>query len=450
MTTLTLPLPQARPIVNETDRRFVSLFTGAGGLDIGLEQAGWTSVAVIEMDADAVGTLREAVADRPPVAGADEPLILDRRIEDVPPADLRRSLGLKKGELPLLAGGPPCQPFTTHGLRQSISDARASGVWPAYLQYVDEFKPKALVIENVDGLLSAALRHRPLALRANKKLLEDPLERKGAFLLWLVGELSRRGYTLTWGLAEAADYGVAQLRQRSIIIGVRGQNPCFLPAPQFGGPGMPRYRTLRDALAEVGDLGPVQPLSERKRAVYEVVPPGGNWRDLPEDLQRETMGRAHLAEGGKSGWWRRLAWDSPTPTILGMPDHSSTALIHPDETRCLSVAECAAAQSFPPGTRFAGTPRSQYQQIGNAVPPRLGKAIGERLDAFLRGDAGEVPEVAEWRKSSANRRIGTHGWVVVKRGQKPRLTLNVKVRPDHVWNQLGEETDIDFAGNRAQ
>jgi DNA (cytosine-5)-methyltransferase 1 len=427
------------------DRRFLSLFSGAGGLDLGLEEAGWLPIAAVEMDADAVGTLALAARRRSKVSDEPEPLIFTNKIEDVPPHRLRRDLGLKKGELALMAGGPPCQPFTTHGLRQSITDARAVGVWPTYLQYVDEFQPKALVIENVDGLLSAALRHRPLVLRGNAKIAVDPQERKGSFLLWLLKELAVRGYTITWGLAEAADYGVPQFRQRSIIIGVRGSNPCFLPAGEFGGVGQPPYRTLRQALKTVTELGAVQPLSERKRAVYARVPPGGNWRDLPEAIQRESMGRAHLASGGKSGWWRRLAWDAPSPTILGMPDHSSTALVHPEEIRCLSVAECAAAQSFPADIEFAGSPRSQYQQIGNAVPPLLGRAVGKQISQHLEGIQTQTPPIPDWRKTSANRRIGTHGWVVVTKGRKPRLTVNVKVRQDHVWADMGKENAFEFA-----
>ena len=373
------------PLDPRSGRRFLSLFTGAGGLDLGLEEAGWEPLAAIEMDPDSIHTLELAARRREKMGSAAEPLLLCQKIENVPAAGLRKRLGLKKGELPLLAGGPPCQPFTTHGLRQSISDLRASGVWPSYLEYVDEFRPKALVIENVDGLLSAALVHRPLALRGKAKIMEDPHERKGAFLLWLVKELTARGYTLTWGLAEAADYGVPQLRQRSIIIGVRSARPCFLPPREFGGEGQPAYRTLHQALQYVTALGPIQPLSERKRAVYELIPPGGNWRDLPESVQRDTMGKAHLATGGKSGWWRRLGWDNPTPTILGMPDHSSTALVHPEQSRCLSVAECAAAQSFPASVEFAGSSRSQYQQIGNAVPPLLGLALGRQLNRYLAG-----------------------------------------------------------------
>lgn len=425
-------------------RGFVSLFSGAGGLDAGLERAGWLPLAQVEMDEDAAATLELAARRRSKDPEAVETRVYQAPIELVDPDSLRRSLGLRRGQLALLAGGPPCQPFTTHGLRQSIHDERASSVWPTYLQYVDAFRPKALLIENVDGLLSAAIDHRPLNARGKEAppMTED--EMKGSFLRWLLTELASRGYATSWGVAEAADYGAPQMRQRSLIIGVRGRNPIFLPAATHGGPGQPPFLTLRDALKNVRELGPVQPLSARKRAVYELIPPGGNWRDLPVELQAQTMGKAHLAEGGKSGWWRRLAWDAPAPTILGMPDHSSTALIHPTEVRCLSVNECAALQTFAAETEFAGSPRSQYQQIGNAVPVVLAEAVGRQLAAELRttGSRLRIPDEPRWRQSSSNRRVGTHGWVLPSSSGEPTFSLRVKVRPDHIWAAAGVGTVV--------
>lgn len=222
------------------------------------------------------------------------------------------------------------------------------------------------------------------------------------------------------------------MRQRAILLGILGDEPCFLPAPTHGRPGLPGYRTLRDALTGVEELGPIQPLSERKRQVYDLIPPGGNWRDLDDRARRETMGAAYFAEGGRSGWWRRLAWDLPSPTILGMPDHSSTALVHPDESRCLSVNECAAIQTFPVGTQFGGKPRSQYQQIGNAVPVLLGRALGQQVHEFISGKRHPFPKSPGWRKQSANRRVGTHGWGVPS-ARGVEYTLIAKPRPDHVW-----------------
>jgi DNA (cytosine-5)-methyltransferase 1 len=409
--------------------RAVSLFSGAGGLDLGLEAGGWHVLAQVEMHPDCVETLRLQA-----VRKVDPPVIVPERIEDARPLSLLRRLKLKKGDLDLLAGGPPCQPFTTSGLRQGLNDPRLSSLFPAYFKFVSTYLPKTLLIENVDGMLSAALRHRPLASRGKEHppLVAD--EQKGSFLKWFLGRLVKLGYSVTWGVTEAADYGVPQMRQRAILIGVRGDEPCYLPPPLNGRPGLTPYRTLRDALSTVTELGPVQPLSVRKREVYARVPVGGNWRDLPDELRRATMGAAYAAQGGKSGWWRRLSWDLPAPTILGMPDHSSTALIHPDEVRCLSVNECAAIQTFH-GVRFAGSARSQYQQIGNAVPVLMGQRLGEHIRRFLAGERTDPPTPPPWRQESANRRIGTHGWVTPTKGGA-RYCLNVTVRDDHIWKQV--------------
>jgi DNA (cytosine-5)-methyltransferase 1 len=414
-------------------RSVVSLFSGAGGMDIGLEDAGWSVLAQVEADADAAETLRAHV-----LRSGSTCRVIASKIEEVDPCALRTSLGLRRGELALIAGGPPCQPFTTTGLRRALNDARAVSLFPRYLEFVAEFRPRALLLENVDGMLSAALKHRPLIERGpeSPRLVED--ERKGSFLRWLIEQLGSQGYSVSWGVVEAADYGVPQMRQRAILIGVRGDAPCYMPNPTHGRPGLPAYQTLRSALASVQELGPVQPLSERKQEVYRRVPSGGNWRDLPVRAQRATMGAAFFAEGGKSGWWRRLSWDHPAPTLLGMPDHSSTALVHPDEVRCLSVNEYAAVQTFPPNMTFAGRPRSQYQQIGNAVPPRLAMQLGLQLARHLDGDRDGLPLPPAWRQLSSNRRIGTHGWALVKRDQI-KYHLHVKVREDHVWAQAQQE-----------
>lgn len=422
----------------ERSRRVVSLFSGIGGLDLGLEATGWQVLAQVEMDFTCVETLRRHAA-RAHSACA----IHHSRIEDVQPAVLRRELKLQQGELELLAGGPPCQPFTTTGLRQAISDRRASTAFPSYLGFVAEFLPRALLIENVDGMLSAALVHRPLVLRGTGKIPLSRDENKGSFLHWLLHELVSLGYSISWGVAEAADYGVPQRRQRAVLIGTRGGDPCFLPSPTHGPEGIAPVRTLRDALRGTDPNSPVQPLSLRKRRVFDLIPPGGNWRSLSKRTRQATMGAAFLAEGGKGGWWRRLSWDAPAPTILGMPDHSSTALIHPDETRCLSVAECAALQSFPARFEFSGSSRAQYQQIGNAVPPLLGEALGRVLAEHLQGIRHLPPPVPRWRRESANRRIGTHGWVVPgERG--PMFHFHVRVRDDHVWAAAERQQHLSF------
>ena len=421
----------------DSDFNFLSLCSGAGGLDLGLEAAGWRALAQIEIDRDCCKTL-EAINAR----SVRPAQVICAGIQSVDPRELRLSLGLARGQLGLIAGGPPCQPFTTHGLRQTLRDERAGTVFPSYIGFIREFEPQTLVIENVDGFLSAALEHVPLLERAKRSLTRKQM--KGSFLEWVLLELDKLGYSVSWGVAEAADYGVPQYRQRAILIGTRKDAPCYLPSLTSGQP-----RTVREGLEGITDPGPIQPLSERKQAIYALIPPGGNWRNLPIEVQRETMGKAFHATGGKSGWWRRLAWDQPSPTILGMPDHSSTGLIHPDQVRCLGLNECAALQSFPHSIAFQGSPRSRYQQVGNAVPPLLGKAIGGALMAHLADGLDTVPPSPDWRSESANRRVGTHGWLV-RRGNSAVVAMNVKVRPDHVWALKDGEftvTSIDRQAN---
>lgn len=402
------------------EARFLSLCSGAGGLDIGLEMAGWRCLAQVEIDRDCCATL-QAQSDVLEIGAR----VIHAPLEALDPREVRLSLGLARGELDLIAGGPPCQPFTTHGLRQTLNDQRAGAVFPSYMNFIREFEPKTMLIENVDGFLSAALEHVALVDRQHRALRRP--EMKGSFLEWVLKELDTIGYSVSWGLAEAADYGVPQFRQRAILIGTRRSEPCHLPVGLIG-----RAVTVREGLADVRDPGPIQPLSVRKSAIYSLIPPGGNWRSLPVEVQQATMGKAYYATGGKSGWWRRLAWDAPSPTILGMPDHSSTGLIHPEEVRCLGLNECAALQSFPAGIPFQGSARSQYQQVGNAVPPLLGAALGKTLLHHLEGGLSDAPSSPDWRSESANRRIGTHGWML-RQGNRASITMNAKVRPDHVW-----------------
>jgi DNA (cytosine-5)-methyltransferase 1 len=167
------------------DQTAVSLFSGAGGLDLGLEASGWRILAQLDTDPDAIETL-----ERRSVRQRRRPHIISLPVEQVPAQTLRRRLRLRQGQLGLLAGGPPCQPFTTSGLRQAINDRRASSLFPAYLEFVNEFRPHALLLENVDGMLSAALRHRPLQYRGRGHAPLSPEERKGSFLHWLVTALT--------------------------------------------------------------------------------------------------------------------------------------------------------------------------------------------------------------------------------------------------------------------
>ncbi len=132
--------------------------------------------------------------------------------------------------------------------------------------------------------------------------------------------------------------------------------------------------------------------SPRKKRYLTMVPPGGNWRSLPSEVAQASMGKAYFAKGGRSGWWRRLSFDLPSPTIVTMPNHAGTALCHPTETRALTLRECARVQEFPDDWEFFGTTQEQYAQVGNAVPVRLGRICGEVVAEHLRviHDAGQT------------------------------------------------------------
>jgi DNA (cytosine-5)-methyltransferase 1 len=190
----------------------------------------------------------------------------------------------------------------------------------------------------------------------------------------------------------AVNYGAPQLRERAIFIGNRYNAAIDFPDPTHGPrsvDGIKQWRTLRDALAGVDNAEDfVMDFSPRKKGYLSLIPPGSNWRSLPAHLQRQSMGKAWAAKGGRSGWWRRLTFDLPSPTLVTMPNHASTSLCHPTETRALSIREYAAIQEFPADWEFHGSPMQQYAQAGNAVPTRLGEVAGRvvsaRLDALER------------------------------------------------------------------
>jgi DNA (cytosine-5)-methyltransferase 1 len=152
----------------------------------------------------------------------------------------------------------------------------------------------------------------------------------------------------------------------------------------FEEPKLP-WRTLGDAIASLHEKEPeILDFSPRKKRFLSLVPPGSNWRSLPEEVQKESMGKAWYAKGGRSGWWRRLTFELPSPTLVTLPNHASTSLCHPTETRALSVREYARIQGFPDDWEFSGKTTQKYAQIGNAVPIQLGAVAGsvlaERLD----------------------------------------------------------------------
>lgn len=394
----------------------VSLFTGAGGLDIGLESTGqFNLLAAVEYESDYCETLREN-RDRG-LFGQKSTKILKRDLSTYSPEELMTEIGTSPGEIDVLIGGPPCQSWSTAGKRGTVGDPRGMLLWN-YLDFVEALKPKVFLMENVRGLLSAALRHRPISERPNAggmPLQED--EKPGsAVKKWINDILAIRDseYRLDSFEVNSANYGAPQIRERVLFIGNRVGQVAKFPKPTHGGgeeDGLIPFRTLADALRGLNESEPVlMDFSPRKKRFLEYVPEGGNWRAMPIEVAKESMGRAFSAKGGRSGWWRRLSWDLPSPTITTMPNHSSTSLCHPDETRVLSIRECAAVQEFPERWRFVGTPASQMKQVGNAVPTRLGKLAAGVLLNMLSATSSEDDDLPRYTNTYLKSHVRTRSW----------------------------------------
>lgn len=347
----------------------VSLFSGAGGLDLGLERIGFEVRAAVEQDPSACATLR--VAHAAARLGGSGFRLYEADVAALEPRHVLADLGLRPGELDCLHGGPPCQPVSSVGRRGGASDHRGLLLWQ-FLWWLESLWPKAFLIENVHGLLSAPLR---------------PGDPHGSLLREFIRDVPRQ-YRIDAFVVEAADHGAPQYRTRVILVGKRLSRVAGFPPATHGPPGsgLPPHRTLANALAVLTDPDPiVLPFSEAKRRVLEQVPPGGNWRSLPDAVAREAMGAAYSRKGGRTGWFRRLAWERPCPTILTLPNHASTSLCHPQEDRPLSVRECAAVQGFEADWPFCGSPVEQYRLVGNAVPVPLGEACGRAVADLLDG-----------------------------------------------------------------
>lgn len=368
----------------------ISLFAGAFGLDLGMEQAGFQTVNVVEIDPDAVKTI---ALNRPQLSECAVPRDIRQVSSQTLLEEAGRNLGigtpLRAGEVDLVTGGPPCQPFSTAGKRGSVGDPRGS-LFMDYIRIVEEVQPRFFVMENVKGLLSAPIRHRPHEQRGPGFPPLELDEMQGSALQVVLAQMKRIGYEVNYGLLNAADYGVPQVRERVIFIGSREGQPVTLPLPTHSEnrtSKLPQWRTLREALEGLVDTQPEYiPYSESRLKYLRLLKAGQNWRYLPDDLKKEAMGGAYNSGGGKVGFYRRLSWDKPSPTVTTSPHQKATDMCHPEELRPLSVREYARIQTFPDEWLFYGATASKYRQIGNAVPVQLAKAIGEYIHKLIKGE----------------------------------------------------------------
>jgi len=378
-TDLSIPDHRRRSF-RKPELKALSFFSGCMGLDLGLEQEGIQVLLACEIDPAARKTIE---INRPDMA-----LIGD--IRDYSADEIRNYAGLNShDEIDLIVGGPPCQAFSSAGKRQGFNDERGN----VFLRFVDliiELKPRFAVIENVRGLLSAPLQHRPHEMRGKNFPPLSQEEQRGGALLFIIHQLKNAGYSISFNLYNSANFGSPQQRERLIIACSRDGEKLPYLTPTHSEKelyGLPKWKTLREALAGLPkDRHHFVKFPEKRLKYYRLLKSGQYWRDLPEELHQEALGASYHAGGGKTGFYRRLDWDKPAPTLVTHPAMPATDLAHPEEDRPLSIEEYKRIQELPDDWMIAGTLLDQYRQVGNAVPCSLGRAIARMLLTYLRGE----------------------------------------------------------------
>lgn len=338
--------------------KFVSLFSGAGGLDLGLEKAGLDCVLATDFDKDAVETLKRNrgydIGNRR--FAFDNTIISQTDVRNLSGNEILRMIDSSKGDIPILAGGPPCQSWSSGGKQLGYKDERGKLV-DDYLRIASEIDARWLIFENVRGLLTArGLDGKP-----------------GSALEFMRQSLFERGWQTHVELLNAADFGVPQRRVRLIIIGYRSGDVPLMPVPTFGGSnGQAPWRSLRSCLKTVGPP-----------ADDEIIRPSGKMaldlKGLRPGTGAKSAGKREATRPGGHWGYKQGAFVAD----LDLPARTVTASSQQDWVideklglRRLSPRECAAIQTFPKEWVFAGSRTSQYRQIGNAVPPTLAQAIG--------------------------------------------------------------------------
>lgn len=387
----------------------LDLFAGAGGLSEGLSEAGFHSLFASEIVPVYANTYK---LNHP---GAK---VFTADIRSLNADKVLSELGLERGQLDLLAGGPPCQGFSINAPVRSVLDQR-NHLFKEYLRFVDTFAPRAVLIENVPGLVS--FEH-------------------GATLHAILDALAQLGYGADVRILGAAYYGVPQMRWRTIILGLRGKvlPPAAFPEPIYHAPIRPNFTTTFDGQMlvklpapevsaafttvkeAIGDLPPLicgergeevkeyisEPFCDYQRrlrigssGVYnheaprlskinlerlKHIRPGGNWTDIPDDLLPKGMKRANRGDHTKR--YGRVTANGLASTILTKCDPHWGAYFHYEQERSFTVREAARIQSFPDHYIFTGTIAEQFAQVGNAVPPLLAEAVGLTLKSILMED----------------------------------------------------------------
>lgn len=357
---------QAANLPQKKTRKLISFFSGGGGLDLGLEAAGFETVFATDIDYHSCQTLQMgkdycATAKLPFLQSA---AILQADVIQLSSKDVMKAAGVKKGEVDLMAGGPPCQAFSIFGKRQGVNDPR--GLLPnQYLRLLREIKPKAFVFENVFGLLT---------IHGGETFKE------------LCAQLGKPGeginYTLSVFRLNAAEYGVPQFRDRIFIIGnLNGKKLECIPKICAAVPNKYQdvesnllpYRTVSDGLRGLPPLGTLLANHTSRMHSQRII---DRYRNLKHG-ERDSKTRIN-----------KLDPERPSYTIIvGSDKGGGKGHVHPTEPREVSPRESARMQTFPDWWAFSGTSRHPIRQVGNAVPPLLAAVVGrEIMQKFFGGE----------------------------------------------------------------
>jgi len=386
--------------------KLVDLFAGAGGLSCGLEMAGFQPILANELN-EVYGTTYQSNHPETPLVIGDIRQLFEK--------NLKRVLHVKSEEIDLLAGGPPCQGFSINAPIRSLDDDR-NHLFKDFIRIAEILLPKAILIENVPGIISLG---------------------KGTVVEQIYKELNRLGYKVNHRILFAGHYGVPQMRFRTIFIAIRGANKISFPDPQYDAKAVANFAgakeltikvpsflaqhlkcktTVWDAISDLPLIEPgktdmcvqykTPPSSDLQLALrngadtlynhhcsrlgkvnlerLKYIPQGGSWRDIPHELLPKGLQRARRSDHTKR--YGRLDPSGLCSTVLTKCDPHWGSFFHPTQDRVISVREAARIQTFPDRYIFSGSLTQQYEQVGNAVPPLMAKAIGEEIIKQLRNN----------------------------------------------------------------
>jgi len=326
---------------NNKQPTFIEVCAGAGGLSSGLMKAGFTPLLLNDNNKDCCETLKKNHPNTNIVCSPMENIDLTPYI----------------GKVNLLTGGIPCQSYSQSGLRKGLDDPRGELIY-TFIDMLHLVKPEMFMIENVKGLIT---------------------HEKGETIKTIINLLNREQlYDIEYKLLNSADFNVPQKRERVFIIGKLKSKNIQFQYPEKN----TTTKVLQDVLLNVPP-SPSAKYSEEKINLFKLIPQGGCWVNLPEELQKSYLGNSFYSGGGKRGILHRLSMTKPSLTLLCTPSQKQTERCHPVENRPLSIREYARIQTFDDDFQFVGSLSSQYKQIGNAVPVELARQVGLEIKKAL-------------------------------------------------------------------